>query len=73
MSEGQFECIRNFVRLSDSIGTAGQPTAEQFTIVKEVGYQIVVNLALPDLPNALPDEQELVKFQGINYVHIPVA
>lgn len=64
--------IYNFVKLSDSIATAGQPTIEQFTAIRDAGYQIVVNLALPTSTNALANEPELVEALGMEYVPIPV-
>jgi protein tyrosine phosphatase (PTP) superfamily phosphohydrolase (DUF442 family) len=63
--------VRNYLSIG-RIGTAGQPTAEQFAPIKAAGYQVVVNLALPDSTYALPDEARLVVEQGMEYVHIPV-
>lgn len=63
--------IQNYLPLG-RIGTAGQPTAEQFTAIKAAGYQVVVNLSLSDSLHALPDEAELVAEQGMIYEHIPV-
>lgn len=68
----KIEDIYNFLKISDSIATAGQPTVEQFSSISELGYQVVVNLALPESLNALPDEQAIVEAQGMDYVHIPV-
>ncbi|HBB33351.1 MAG TPA: phosphatase [Cyanobacteria bacterium UBA8803] len=73
MSSNQLEDIHNFLKLSDTIATAGQPTEEQFSAIKASGYQVVVNLALPDSPNALPDEKKVVEAQGMEYINIPVA
>jgi protein tyrosine phosphatase (PTP) superfamily phosphohydrolase (DUF442 family) len=67
------EEITNFLRISDAIGTAGQPTAAQFAAIKAAGYRVVVNLAMPDSTNALPNEGALVAEQGMDYVHIPVV
>lgn len=64
--------ILNFVKLTDSIATAGQPTAEQIGPIAEAGYSVVVNLALPDSHNALANEGGLVTAHGMTYVHIPV-
>lgn len=72
MSNNRIENIYNFLELSDAIATSGQPTEEQFSAIKEAGYQVVVNLALPESPNALPDEKKVVEAQGMQYVHIPV-
>lgn len=69
----KMEDIYNFQKVSDSIATSGQPTKEQFSEIKDSGYQIVVNLALPTSTNALPDEKETVEGLGMQYVHIPVV
>jgi protein tyrosine phosphatase (PTP) superfamily phosphohydrolase (DUF442 family) len=64
--------IYNFVKISDSIATSGQPTKEQFSVIKNSGYQVVVNLALPTSTNALADEKQIVEALGMQYIHIPV-
>lgn len=72
MPNNNLENIYNFLKLSDSIATAGQPTPEQFTIIKLSNYQVVINLALLDSPNALANEESIVKSLGMEYIHIPV-
>jgi protein tyrosine phosphatase (PTP) superfamily phosphohydrolase (DUF442 family) len=72
MSAAALHSIRNFVPLGD-IATAGQPTAEQFKDVRDAGYDVVINLALPTSTNAVPNEREIVTGLGIDYVHIPVS
>src|SRR6476646_8333886 len=72
MTIPQLETIRAFLSLSDQVGTAGQPTTEQFADIKAAGYEIVVNLALYTSTNALPNEAEIVAQQGMQYIHIPV-
>lgn len=67
------EDIYNFLKVSDSIATSGQPTKEQLRAIKDSGYQVVINLALPTSANALPDEKETVEDLGMQYVHIPVV
>ena len=61
----KLEDIYNFLKLSESIATAGQPTITQFSTISDSGYQMVVNLALPESLNALPDEQAIVEAQGM--------
>ncbi len=73
MSNNHLENIYNFLKLSDSIATSGQPTEEQFSAIKDAGYQVVLNLALPESPNALPDEKKVVEAQAMQYIHIPVV
>lgn len=72
MSHNCMENIYNYLKISDKIATAGQPSVEQFSYIKEAGYQVVINLALKDSSNALPNEKEIVETQGMQYIHIPV-
>jgi protein tyrosine phosphatase (PTP) superfamily phosphohydrolase (DUF442 family) len=64
--------ILNFLELDGGIGTGGQPTAAQFNALREAGYQVVINLALPTSDNALANEGALVTHLGMTYIHIPV-
>ena len=66
------EQIYNFVQLTPNVGTSGQPTADQFADIADAGYRAVVNLAMLDSDNALPDEGALVSANGMIYVHLPV-
>ncbi len=68
----KLEDIYNLVRLSDRIATAGQPTVAQYPAIARAGYQTVVNLALKESANALPDEQSIATSLGLEYIHIPV-
>lgn len=65
--------ILNFVAFSENLGTAGQPTAEQFALIAEAGYTLVVNIAMPDSPDGLPGEAEIAAAHGLAYVSIPVV
>lgn len=64
--------IYNFVQLTPRFGTSGQPTAAQFSDIGAAGYRGVINLAMADSDNAVPDEGSRVSAQGMIYVHIPV-
>jgi protein tyrosine phosphatase (PTP) superfamily phosphohydrolase (DUF442 family) len=64
--------IYHFLKLSDQVATAGQPTAAQFSVIQEAGYQVVINLAPLQSSNALPNEQTIVEALGMEYIHIPV-
>ena len=66
------EQIYNYERLTDGIGTSGQPTPDQFQAIAAAGFKTVINLAMPDSDNALPNEGNLVSSQGMTYVHLPV-
>ena len=64
--------IQNYFPLPLSIGTSGQPTTQQFKDIQAAGFDVVVNLAMPDSDNALANEGALVSENGMTYVHIPV-
>lgn len=64
--------IRNFVQMTEAVGTSGQPTAEQFDEIAQAGYSAVVNLAMPDSDDAIADEGNIVTSLGMKYIHIPV-
>ncbi|WP_171977643.1 MULTISPECIES: protein tyrosine phosphatase family protein [Brasilonema] len=71
--DNKIENIYNYIKISDFIATSGQPTIKEFSAIQQAGYQIVVNLALPESTNALPEEKQIVESQGMQYVHIPVV
>ncbi len=64
--------IINFVPLTDTLLTGGQPTESQFRDAAQAGVQAVINLALATSGNALADEPGLVRSLGMEHVHIPV-
>src|SRR5688572_6662447 len=66
------EEIRGFLRLDDRIATSGMPGPADFAAMRQAGFEVVINLALPTSDNALANEGELVSAQGMTYVQIPV-
>jgi len=64
--------IKNFIRVSEGLGTAGQPTEAQVAEVAAAGFSAVVNLGILDPKYCLPDEAGLVASLGMDYRHIPV-
>ena len=64
--------IYHYQFLSDTLSSSGMPTVEQMKDVAEAGVQVVINLAPHDVPNAIPNEGELVNGLGMEYVNIPV-
>ncbi len=64
--------IYNYLSLSDSVATAGQPTEEQIAAIAENGYELVINLGLADTEYALDNEEAVVKALGMEYVHLPI-
>jgi protein tyrosine phosphatase (PTP) superfamily phosphohydrolase (DUF442 family) len=66
------EDIANYIYISEHIASSGQPEEHQFKDIAEAGYQLVINLAMPNSENAYPDEGYIVTTRKMNYVHIPV-
>ncbi len=65
--------IQNFLQISERLGTAGQPFRHQFPLLRQAGYQVVINLAQPDSWDAVPEEPEICRALGMEHFHIPVA
>lgn len=64
--------IRNFIAVSDRLGTAGQPSEAQLRDVADGGFEVVVNLGLLDPRYCLADEAGSAASLGLTYHHIPV-
>lgn len=64
--------IFNFYQIAENIASSGQPDTEDFALIKEAGYKVVINLATCDSPKALANEQELAEGQGLVYKNIPI-
>ena len=73
MAASQLSDIFNFQTVTENLGTAGQPTAEQFDAVKDAGYEVVINLAMGNTPRDLANEPQILAEHGMEYVHIPVV
>ncbi len=72
-ASGDFmETIRGFIRISDDLSCAGQPTQEEIAAAQSCGVKLVLNLAMSDSDFALPDERAVVELLGMDFVHIPV-
>ena len=69
---GPLHVLRAFHRIHDRLATAGQPTADQFSLLRDAGFEAVLNLAVPSSEGALPNEPELVQALGMDHAHIPV-
>lgn len=72
LSKNTLEGIYNYHPIDDMITTSGQPSEQQFRLIKDAGYNYVINLAPHNSENSLNDETELLKQLKIKYIHIPV-
>jgi len=72
MDTPRIEDIRNFRLISPSLGTSGMPREEQIAAIRQAGFEVVINLALPTSDGAIPNEANLVAGEGMAYFQIPV-
>jgi protein tyrosine phosphatase (PTP) superfamily phosphohydrolase (DUF442 family) len=72
MSRGGVESITNFLEIYDWLGTGGQPDPSQIAALGAAGYDVVINLAMPDSRQALVTEGALVAQEGMVYVHLAI-
>lgn len=52
--------------------TAGQPDRASLQRLKAEGYDAVISLAPGDTADAVPGQAEILKAQGVEFVHIPI-
>ncbi|OGT74504.1 MAG: hypothetical protein A3H44_04090 [Gammaproteobacteria bacterium RIFCSPLOWO2_02_FULL_57_10] len=64
--------ILNYREYSPTFASAGQPTREQLQIIRDSGYERVIYIAFSTVGPAIPEEDQLVKALGMDYLHIPV-
>ncbi len=58
--------------ISERIASSGQPEEMQFKDIAQAGYEVVINLAMPNSENAIPEEGYIVTARKMQYIHIPV-
>ncbi|MBD3830492.1 MAG: protein tyrosine phosphatase family protein [Arcobacter sp.] len=64
--------ILNYIKINELISTSGQPKIEEFDLIKDEGFEVVINLALCNASNAIENEDRVVTNLGMSYFHIPV-
>ena len=66
------EEIYNYLPISDTLSTSGQPTENQFSAIRAAGYKTIINLLPHNTENSLKNEEVLLTTLGMRYIHIPV-
>lgn len=64
--------ILNFRQYTPLFSSAGQPSREQLSLIKQTGYDRIIYIAFNNGRTAIPDEDQLVKDLGMDYLHIAV-
>jgi protein tyrosine phosphatase (PTP) superfamily phosphohydrolase (DUF442 family) len=62
----------NVVVISPRLVTSGQPTAQALAKLGAQGFKAVIYLAPPTVRDAIPNEGEIVRRQGLEFVNIPI-
>lgn len=62
----------NFVQWRDGLASSAQPQADWLGRVKEMKYDVLVNLAPPQSHGSIANEGGIVASKGVAYVNIPV-
>jgi protein tyrosine phosphatase (PTP) superfamily phosphohydrolase (DUF442 family) len=62
----------NVVAISERLVTSGQPTPESLANLSKQRFQAVIYLAPPSVPDAVANEPEVVRSQGLAFVNIPI-
>ena len=60
--------IQNYYQISDRLATSGQPTADEFALIAQAGYKIIINLAMSCSTNAILNEGAIVTDLGMVYI-----
>jgi uncharacterized protein (TIGR01244 family) len=68
----ELAAIRNFLQLDERLATSGMPQPGDFRSIRQAGFDVVINLALPTSDQAMANEGDLATRAGLTYVHIPV-
>lgn len=63
----------NVVAISDHLVTSGQPTPKSLASLRDEGFTAVIYLVPPGAPDAVANEPDLLREQGISYVNVPIA
>ena len=64
--------ILNHIKINELISTSGQLKIEEFEIIANEGFEVVINLAVPTTSNSLENEDKIVANLNMSYIHIPV-
>ena len=64
--------LPNRIDYSPSLTTSGQPTEGELALIASVGFDRVIFLAFTNHPKAVAHEDDIVRDQGLQFIHIPV-
>ncbi|MDD5052872.1 MAG: protein tyrosine phosphatase family protein [Sulfuricurvum sp.] len=66
------ETILNYMQITENIASSGQPNEPEFAAIADAGYDVIINLAMPNSENVIHSEGHFVTVNNMIYIHIPV-
>jgi protein tyrosine phosphatase (PTP) superfamily phosphohydrolase (DUF442 family) len=72
LSKETLEGIYNYHPINKTLATSGQPSEQQFSLIRDAGYNFIINLAPHNAENSINNEAALLAQLGLQYIHIPV-
>lgn len=66
------EEIFNYREYSPGFSSSGQPSRDQFELLKKEGFERVVYIAFANSEGAISDEDQVVKDLGMHFAQVPV-
>jgi len=64
--------LLNRIDYSPSLTTSGQPTEGELALIASAGFDRIIFLAFTNHPKAVAHEDDIVRDQGLQFIHIPV-
>lgn len=64
--------LLNRIDYSPSLTTSGQPTEGELALIASAGVDRIIFLAFTNHPKAVAHEDDIVRDQGLQFIHIPV-
>ena len=71
-SDGNGLSLLNRIDYSPLLTTSGQPTEGELALIASAGFDRVIFLAFTNHPKAVAYEDDIVRDQGLQFIHIPV-
>lgn len=69
----RIEDILNFKKNDEYLSTSGQPTEDEFNLIANEGFEIVINFRPEEEMIYVFDEKQLVENLGLKYFQIPMT
>jgi uncharacterized protein (TIGR01244 family) len=71
--EGGMPEIENLRRIDERVYASGQPGAEDYEVLAERGFSVVIDLRAHVRSDPMVDDPDQLRSFGLDYVHVPVS